>query len=195
MIDQTEEFFIEKLKQGSELAFRQLISQYGNQIHRICFQMTSSTHEAEDLTQDVFISIVESIGQFKGQSKLSTWIHKIAVSKCLESKRSKSAKKRSGFLVSIFGGDEIQKSALNIADTYSTSTQIEYEQVQTVIKAALDQLPDNQRMALVLNKMEEYSYKEIADIMNISASAVESLLFRSKQNIKKLLKDYYEKNK
>ena len=98
-------------------------------------------------------------------------------------------------MVSIFGGDEIQKSAFNIADTYSTSTQIEYEQVQTVIKEALDQLPDNQRMALVLNKMEEYSYKEIADIMNISASAVESLLFRSKQNIKKLLKDYYEKNK
>ncbi len=195
MIDQSEELFINRLKEGHESAFRQLVYIYGNRIFRICSQMTSTLPEAEDLTQEVFIAIVESILQFKGQSKISTWIHKIAISKCLELKRAKVAKKRAGFVVSIFGGKDINQSALEIPDHFSSSAAIENEQLNLIIKAALNKLPENQKMSLILSKMEEYSYKEIADIMNISIPAVESLIFRAKHNMKKLLADFYEKNK
>lgn len=151
-------------------------------------------HDAEDVTQEVFAEIFQSILQFKGEAKLSTWIYRIAVSKSLEFLRKKNRKKRFGFMQGLFGNDDLSPIK-HVSDFYHPGVQLENKERAKILFAAIDKLPENQKTAFVLSKMEDLSYDEIAEIMKTSLSSVESLMFRAKQNLQKLLGDYYRENK
>ena len=127
------------------------------------------------------------------ESKLSTWIYKITVNKSLEYLRAKKRKKRFTQLRSLFYNDD---SVIEIPDFEHPGVIAENKERSKVIFKALDQLPESQRAAYTLHKIEDLSYEEIGEIMNKTVSSIESLMHRAKNNLQRYLHDYYyEKDK
>lgn len=181
---QTEIDLIERLRRGDEMAFKQLFESNKDRIYNTILYMLQSESEAEDLTQEVFVEVFLSIENFKGQSKLSTWIYRIAINKTLNYQRFKKAKKRLGAVLSIFN----LSPADNTPDFVHPGILLENKEVSESLYKAIEQLPDKQKTAFVLRQLEDLSYVEIADVMQTTTPSVESLLFRAKQNLQKYLK-------
>jgi RNA polymerase sigma factor (sigma-70 family) len=188
-----EKYFISLLKEKDQSAFKKLVNEYGSRVYNTSLGILQHEEDAEDVSQEVFIEIFQSISGFKGDSKLSTWIYRITVTKSLEFLRNKKRKKRFAFVQSLFG----MESTLPLKDKahfYHPGIQLENKERSAILFGAIDKLPENQKTAFVLAKIEHLSYDEITEVMKISLSSVESLMFRAKQNLQKLLSKYYEEN-
>lgn len=188
-----EKEFIQQLKKNDEKAFQLLVDLFSKKVYNTCIGMLQNLEDAEDVTQEIFITVHLNIGLFKEESSLSTWIYRISVNKCLEFIRKKHRKKRLGVFKSIFTSDG-EKALENHIDFVHPGVQLEQQERAKNLFKAIDLLPEQQRTAYVLHKLEQVSYNEIAGIMEVSLSSVESLLFRAKQNLKKHLATYYEEN-
>lgn len=181
---------IDGLKNGNERAFSRLIEEFSVRILNLCFSILQNKQDAEDTTQEVFSAVFLSVGEFKGDAKLSTWMYRIAVNKCQEHIRKKNRKKRFGFFVSIENSQQANWSP----SFFHPGIELENKERSAVLFAAINSLPENQKFAFTLHKIEGLPYEEVATVMSLSLSSVESLLFRAKQNLKKNLAEYYEKN-
>ncbi|MEP7237413.1 MAG: RNA polymerase sigma factor [Ferruginibacter sp.] len=183
----TEEELLFGLRHREESAFKELVTLFQDKVFNTALGLLQHHTEAEDTAQEVFIQVFRSIEQFKGDSLLSTWIYRITVTKSFDHLRSKKRKKRFGFLSSLFGDNN--QPVYEPEDFNHPGVLQENKEDAALLFKMIDQLPENQRTAFVLNKVEELSYREIAAILNTSESAVESLLQRAKQNLRKKLKD------
>ena len=184
---------ISQLQQGSENAFRYLVENYQDRIFNTCLGVLRNAEDAEDIGQEVFVEVHRSVQNFKGDSKLSTWMYRICVTKSLDHLRGKKRKKRFAFVKSIFGEND-NEPRYDIPDYVHPGVQLENKEHAAHLFKAIEELPENQKVAFTLNKIECLSYQEISEVTKMSVSAVESLLFRAKQNLKKILADYYEEN-
>lgn len=185
----SEQALIEQLKRADNSAFNVLIDAYQNKVYNTCMGMLQNAEDAEDITQEVFVEVYRSVNGFKGDSKLSTWMYRIAVSKCLDYLRSKKRKKRFAFVKSLFGAEG--ETVYDKPDFVHPGVQLEHKEQAAYLFKAIEQLPENQRVAFTLCKVEHLSYTEAGEIMQLSVSAVESLMVRARQNLKKILADYY----
>ena len=190
MINSDENILVSKLVKKDEEAFKILVEQYRNKVYNTSLGFVQNTGDAEDITQEVFIEIFESIKGFRGGSKLSTWIYRITVTKSLDFIKAKKRKKRFAVFTSLFG--EKQEIIYDPADFIHPGIKMENKELASVLFKALEKLPQNQKIAFTLNKIEDLSYGEICEVMNISLSSVESLMHRAKNNLKKILADYYQ---
>ena len=188
-----EKELILRLKKNDEIAFGFLVDLFSKKVYNTCIGMLQNLEDAQDVTQEIFITIHLNVKDFKEESSLSTWIYRISVNKCLEFIRKKNRKKRSGIFRSIFSA-EGEKSIENHSDFSHPGIQLENKERSIILFKAIGLLPEQQQTAYILHKVEQVSYNEIAVIMEVSLSAVESLLFRAKQNLKKHLATYYEEN-
>jgi RNA polymerase sigma-70 factor (ECF subfamily) len=146
--------------------------------------------DAEDVSQEVFIEIFKSISQFNEASAMSTWIYRIAVTKSLDELKKRKRKKRWGSLKRVLG--------LNTNDDRQHSIEIEgnieaKEQLE-ILYQLMDKLPENQRIAFTLSKMNAFSNSEVAEIMNTSIDAAESLIYRAKRTLTRQLEEFYKKD-
>lgn len=184
---------IEKLKQGNDSAFKELVETYRNMVVNTCFGLLHNTEDAEDVAQDVFIEVFRSVASFRADSKISTWLYRIAVNRSLNFIRDN--KKRRWFQ-SFDDVMESKKEALNQLNYQSSDdpeSEMENSQRALLLHEAIDSLPENQRVAFTLNKYEDLAYKEISEVMNLSVSSVESLIHRAKKNLQKKLYKCYQK--
>lgn len=188
-ISLTEQELIQGLIARSEDAFRFLISEYGDRVHNTVLSIIQNKEDAEDLTQEVFVEVYNSISKFKGEARLFTWIYRIASTKSLDLLRKRKAKKRFAFITSIFSSEE---GEMEISDFSHPGIIAENNERAKILFKAMNKLPENQRIAFTLCQIENLSYKEAAEVMKLSVSSVESLIFRAKGNLKKYLKDYYD---
>ncbi|MBI1770120.1 MAG: RNA polymerase sigma factor [Bacteroidetes bacterium] len=186
----SEEQLIGLLVEKNEIAFRHLVHLYENKIYNTVISFLRSEEYADDVTQEVFISIYQSIESFRKESSLSTWIHRIAVTKTLEFLRKQNRKKRWGALYSLWGDDLSPKFEAVSYDHPGVA--LENKQTSEALFKALDRLPTTQRTAFTLHKIDGHSYDETAQIMNNSISAIESLVHRATSNLRKYLADYYK---
>jgi RNA polymerase sigma factor (sigma-70 family) len=146
--------------------------------------------DAEDVAQEVFIQAFHSIGRFKGESKLSTWLYRIAVTKALDHLRAKKSRKRFGPVQRLF---ETGHEPANTPATFiHPGVVLENKERASLLFKAIDQLPEKQKAAFVLHKTEGLSYQEVAEVLGLTVSAVESLLVRAKGNLYKYLEKYYK---
>ena len=183
---------IQQLRAGDELAFKSLVENYQDLVYNTALGVVQNSEDAEDVTQEVFIQVYRSIDQFKGDARLSTWIYRITTTKALDHIRSRKRKKRFAFITSLFGpNDELVHEPV---DFQHPGVALDRKEQAALLFRMIDQLPENQKVAFTLHKTEELSYQEIADVMQLSVSAVESLLFRARQNLRKLLEKYYQQN-
>ena len=183
---------IAQLQQGDESAFKKLVNEWQNMVYNTAFSIVQNADDADDITQEVFIQVYQSISSFKGDSKFSTWLYKITLSKALDHEKKKKRKKRFGFVQRLFDGQGEEQ--LQQVEFSHPGVELEKKERAGELFNALRRLPDNQRIAFTLHKLEGQSYQEIAEIMNTTLYAVESLMGRAKTNLKKELSDYYNKN-
>jgi len=179
---------IEKIIAGEKPAFSELVNAYKNKVYNTALGYLQNPEDAEDIAQEVFIEIFRSIETFKGESSLSTWIYRISVTKSLELIRKRKRKKRFAIVKDIFSGSN---ENFEPVDFIHPGIIMENKERSALLFKKINRLPDKQKTAFILNKVEGLSYKEISKIMNLSQSAVESIIFRAKENLKKYLKLYY----
>jgi len=185
------EKLISDLKQGNQKALEELYNLYKNKVFNTVISYVQNISDAEEITQDVFIEIFSSIKKFKSESNLSTWIYRIAVNKSLDFIRYTKRKKRFSIITSIFNS---QTGALIIdqPDFIHPGVEMDLKERSAILFKTIYKLPEKQKTAFILSKVEGLSNNEISEIMKASLSSVESLLFRAKQNLKKSLSNKFD---
>lgn len=187
--------FIEQLKNQTREAYSKLLDDFQQKIFATCISFVPNREDAEDIAQDVFVEVFKSIKKFKGDSSLSTWMYRITTNKCLEFIRKRNTKKRFAFLQSLTGPDfEIDKTNF-FTEMNHPGVILENKEQNETLFLAINNLPEAQRVAFTLNKVDGKSYQEVSDIMEKSLSSVESLLFRAKKNLQKTLENYYKNDR
>ena len=186
-----EAHFLALLKKGDQAAFGTLVHTYSAQVLQTCFRFMLDQADAEDISQEVFIEVYQSIKSFKGQSKLSTWIYRIAVTKCLDELKKRNRKKRISSVGKLLHLEDV---ANWLGGGSRPDKKTEENETFQLVMAALNTLPDNQRIAFTLSKIEGYTNSEIAEIMNTTTVAVESLIYRGKKQTGDILKSILKKN-
>lgn len=185
-----EQTLIEKLKQGDEAAFKEIVETWQNMVYNTALGILQNAEDAEDVTQDVFVQVYESVKLFKAEAKFSTWLYRITVSKALDHLRRKKRKKRFAYVQSLFGAEN--QTIAEKPDFNHPGIALDNKERAAVLFKAINQLPANQKLAFTLHKVEGLSYMEISEVMETSLSSVESLMHRAKNNLKKWLTRYYE---
>ncbi|AMJ68012.1 RNA polymerase subunit sigma-70 [Hymenobacter sp. PAMC 26628] len=176
---------VAQLQLGSETAFRTLVARYQGRVYRTALALLRSPEEAEDVAQEVFVEVYQSIGRFRGEAALSTWLYRLATSGALKNRRKARAKKRLAYVTSLLG---FGHAGLPEPPDYAHPLALLEGQQQ--LQLLLDRvacLPDAQQVAFTLRHEQELSYAEIAAVLCTSVPAVESLLFRARQTLRQHL--------
>lgn len=176
--------FLIQLKSGDRIAFVELVAYYRKTVLNICYRFLLNREDAEDVSQEVFIEVFSSVRNFREDSKLSTWIFRIAVSKSLDELKKRSRKKRISSIGKTLGLENVSNW---LAGNDQPDQHIEEQEDLILIQNALDKLHESQRIALTLSKIEGYSNSDVAEIMQTSLTAVDSLIYRARQNLKSFL--------
>jgi len=194
----TEQRLIEGLIIQNKDAIEYLVNNYQKNVIKTAYYFVANMEDAEDLSQEVFLEILKSIGRYKQNSSLFTWIYRITVNKSLDHLRRQ---KRRDALHQIGTFIKVSNDGTNRNDTEPAvmDNRNDDKEKRKILDNAVNSLPENQKIAFILNKYDELSYKEIAEIMNLSHSSVESLIHRAKMNLQKKLvnhfSEYANKNK
>ena len=176
---------IQGLRNKDEIAFKFLVDTYQDRVFNTAIGIVQNAGDAEDVAQEIFIQVYRSIHNFKGESKLSTWLYRIATTRSLDLLRSRKSKKRFGFMQRLFG--EGNEPNFELPDFNHPGVALEKKEDAARLFKAIGQLPENQKTAFTLHKLEDLSYKEVSVVMKTSVAAVESLMHRAKQNLRKIL--------
>jgi RNA polymerase sigma factor (sigma-70 family) len=184
-----EKIMIDRLIKGDKIAFEELVESYKDRVYNTSLSLLLNPSDAEDISQEVFAEIFLSVKFFRKESKLSTWIYRITITKSLDHIRRMKRRKRLVYYTTLFG--DKGELLYDAPDFVHPGVLAENKELANALFRAIAKLPENQKIAFTLNKTEFLSYDEIASIMNVSVSSVESLLFRAKKNLKKLLEKYY----
>jgi RNA polymerase sigma factor (sigma-70 family) len=175
-------------------ALAEIYNQFSKMVFNVALSYCPTTEDAEEITQDVFVEVYRSMGSFKGEASVKTWIYRIAVNKSLDFLRYKNRKKRFAFISSLTR-DESGRASIDPPDFNHPGIKLENKEKAQQLNRALQQLPENQRTAFVLLKIEGLSQQETAEVMQTGVKAVESLYQRAKANLKKSLSDYYDESR
>ncbi len=166
---------IELVAGGDEQAFEQLVRRYQQAVFNTIYRYTGRQDDVQDLAQEIFIKVWRNAAKFKGKSKFSTWLYRITANHCINYRRKNRRQHLSL--------DELTEKG-RTPESLKVESDPEQRRNVELVRKAVDELPDRQRMALVLAHFEGRSYKEIAEIMGISTSAVESLIFRARSALR-----------
>lgn len=162
-------------------------------VYNTALGILQNEEDAEDTAQEVFMKVYEAIDSFKEESKLSTWIYRITVTKSMDLIRRKKRKKRFAFIQSLYGkNDDV---IIDPPDFFHPGVSLENKENAAVLFKAIDQLSPNQKIAFVLNKIEGLSYVDIGEVMTLSDSAVDALLQRAKKKLQGNLQEFYSNSK
>jgi len=174
VIDLGEDEIVSRLKNRDEECFITLVNEYKRRVIALCLSYAKDYHEAEDISQEVFLSLYKNIGSFREECSLSTYIYRITVSRCLDFKRKRSIK---DFLTGLTGLSEKLDKDID-----------EKNFVQDCVKALKEEL----RLPVILHYYIGLNYNEIGDILNTSAKTVEGRVYRAKKKLKtELMKGGY----
>ena len=183
---------IGKIIEGNQNAFRVLVENYQDKVIATCNGFVHNVEDAEDIAQDVFVEVYQSITKFRSDSKFSTWLYRIAVNKSLNHLRKNKKNSVIRSIDSFFNKEKNENLEVPDSKSPQADQNIENQERAEILHKVINSLAKNQRIAFNLNKYDDLSYKEIAEVMNISLSSVESLMHRAKMNLQKKLISYYK---
>ena len=169
--------------------FRKIYDQYKILVYNVALHYLQNIEDAEEITQDVFVQLHHSLSQFKENSELKTWIYRITINKCLDFIKHKKSKKR----LFIFGKkSENEFEIQNISNFEHPGILLVNKEKAEILFGVINELTENQKTAFLLSKMDGLSNPEISQIMSVSISSVESLIFRAKASLKEKLSKKFE---
>lgn len=172
----------------NDTTFTGIVEQCQGMVYNTALSIVQNEADAEDITQEVFIDVYESLADFREEAQLSTWIYRITVNKALDFEKRKKRHKHGGLLKRIFSVKEEEEPA----NFNHPGAQLDNKEKAAVLFKALKKLPQNQQVAFTLHKIEGLPYREVAEIMETSLYAVESLMARARSSLKKILEQYYQ---
>ncbi len=188
----TDELLVGYAAAGDMKAFESLVQRYQTRVINLAHRFLGHAPDAEDIAQDVFIKCWKNARRFRGKSKFSTWLFRIVINTCLNYRRGKKNRQPCEI-----PGEELQEyleHPESPGEPVPHPQQVmETKERERLVLQKLHELPDKQRMALVLCRFEGYSYDEVAELMKLSRGAVESLIFRARQSLLKKLLPLKEK--
>jgi RNA polymerase sigma-70 factor (ECF subfamily) len=185
--DPVEARFIERLRARDERAFNELVELYGDRVYRLMLRMLSRREEAEDMAQEVFVQVFKAIGQFRADSKLGTWIFRIAVNVCKN--RSKYLARRHSdaedeFEVVAERGALSEARAVTSSEPARPDQMVLGYQIEAVVQRCILEIDEEFREVLVLRDLEDLSYEEIVEITGLPDGTVKSRLHRARAMLK-----------
>ena len=173
----------------SQLQFQNIYNQYKILVYNVALKYVQNCEDAEEITQDVFIQVYDSIAGFNEKSSLKTWIYRITINKSLDYIKHKNSLKR----FFIFGKKSTNKTEIADFSTFEhPGIALENKENAAILFSAINELAENQKTAFILSKLDGLSNPEIADIMQVTISAVESLIFRAKKTLQEKLENKFE---
>lgn len=165
-----------RFQEGDEKAFDELVLKHQKTVLNIAWRYVGDRALAEDLAQEIFIKVHRARRSYKPAARFSTWLYRIAVNRCLNELRSRP--KTAPMPI----GDGVEERTAVRPDD-----DLRRAEVRDAVRRAVDALPPNQRMAVILSRFHELPYEEIAETMEVTLEAVKSLLFRARENLKEAL--------
>ncbi|MCG6154297.1 RNA polymerase sigma factor [Rubinisphaera margarita] len=183
-----------RVREGDEEAFGEIVEGYQDRVISIFATILGSQDAAEDLAQETFLRVYRARHAYEPQAKFSTWLFRIANNLASNSRRSKQRRKEVQFGTGESGPQSMRIPEKNVAEKSSLmpARQLDRTELSAVIQDALENLNDRQRIAVLLNKFEEMSYADIAETLELSPSAVKSLLSRARENLREHLENYLQ---
>ena len=187
---------VRRLKARDEDAFREMVRTYQEQVYNLVFRMLGNHEEAEDLSQDVFVTVFKSIDRFRGDSKLSTWLYRIAANQCKNrykylARRQFHAAKPLDELSERGAAGRDGGPVMSLQAQISEPDKIvEGKRLERAIQQEIAGLEEEQRLLVVLRDIQGLSYQEMAGITELPEGTVKSRLHRARMNLKKRLKKY-----
>jgi len=184
-----------RFKAGDLSAFETLFARHSRTLVNFAFRFVRNRGVAEELAQDIFIRVHDAAPNYHVRAKFTTWLYRIATNVCLNEIR-RPRYRASHETLDRSHGDEPERRPLELADRRGMGPDafLERRAVSRALKQALAQLPEKQRLAFVLNKYQELSYAEVAEVLRVSEKAVKSLIHRAKESmavrLKRLLPEY-----
>jgi RNA polymerase sigma-70 factor (ECF subfamily) len=178
-----------RIAEGDEDAFEILVNRHQTSVLNLIYRFIGDRTQAKDLAQEVFIRVWQAARSYQPKAKFTTWVYRITANLCVNELKSARRKKWFSFNRSDKDGEHTFEETLADSAPSSEDLLLEKERSRR-ISDALQSLPENQRMALILKRYEGLSYQEIAQIIGCSVSAVESLLVRAKRTLQEKLKIY-----
>lgn len=181
LADQQERDLIKDCQAGDSQAMGQIVRLYQNQVYNIAYGMLGNSEDAQDIAQDVFLSVWEKIGQFQFKSRFSTWLYRIVTNMCINEQNRRQRRQTSPTEM-----DDSQ--AWTPVDSRTPEKEVLFAEQQEMLQAALGQLKPDYRKILILREMEGLSYDELAEILNCSVGRVKSRLHEARLSLRKILK-------
>src|SRR5438034_5281455 len=179
-----------RVKQGDSAAFADLVNKYKQPVMNVVYRMLRDATEAEDLAQNVFVQVYKSAHRYRASAKFSTWLFTMARNLCLNEIRRRS-RHRAESLDATYPEQE-DRPGRHFEDVkgFSPPDALLHEELEQKIQQALSELPDNQRIAILLCRQDELSYEDIARVLGCSLSATKSLIHRGRETLRQKLKPY-----
>lgn len=170
-------------QRGDEDAFQALFERYRARVVNIAWRFLGDADAAQDAAQEVFVKLYTSARDYRPDAEFSTWLYRVTANACLDALRKRRRWRTA---------PETDLTQMPADESASPEAQAASAELARQVRAAIASLPPNQRMAVVLQRYEELSYKQIAAVLNTSVPAVESLLFRAKDALRRALSGYVE---
>jgi RNA polymerase sigma-70 factor, ECF subfamily len=179
-----------RVKRGDRAAFAELVDKYKQPVMNFIFRRLRDETEAEDLAQNVFLQVYKSRGRYKQTAKFSTWLFTIAHNLCLNELRRRSRHPAESLEETHTENEEQPPRQIEDKSQTAAPDNVLHSELAQKIEEALDELPENQRSAVLLCRQEDLSYEQIAKILRCSLSATKSLIHRGRETLKEKLKPY-----
>jgi len=184
---------LKELEKDNDVAFGVLIKKYEKLVFNTSYKIVQNTPDAEDVCQEVFLSVFRCLHQLRNEEDLSGWLFRIAYNKSLSFLRKNNPARANATDVTDY---ESPKKNINysLIDHQTPMHFLEEKEASEELFKAIDKLPGLQKQVLLMHKFEDLSHKEICENLNLTKSSVESLIFRAKSNLRKSLITYFNDN-
>lgn len=178
---------------GEEGAFRALVDRHRNAIVNLTYRYLGNRADAEDLSQEVFLKVYRARARYRPEAKFTTWLYRVAVNASLNEVRNrKNRPTHAAVPLQAAGGDSDATLAPVVEDASveTPAAAAERNELRACVREAVDDLPERQRLALLLNRFHGLSYEELARSMEMTIPGIKSLLVRARENVRKRLEPY-----
>jgi RNA polymerase sigma-70 factor (ECF subfamily) len=179
-VNLTDEQLVEAAIKENPDAFGEIVKRWERKIFALCFGMLSREEDARDATQETFISAYRNLPNFRGEAKVSSWLHRIAVNQCLTKKRRAKVRAES-YLEDESEGNELYFAA---PGHLSPSRRIEQNERLKLVRQAVKSLPDDLREVIVMKEFNEMTFQEISESLEIPLSTVKSRLYTALKQLR-----------
>ena len=186
---QNDQILIDRLAGGDQTAFYDLVSRYKKKIYYLAYDITGDHHEAEDISQEVFMKVYRSLKTFRRDAKMRSWLHQITVNASIDSLRKKSVRqaKSTGELDHVSTQENLVAGGAHNLDPLQSA---QFAQIQNRISQGLQKISPKERTVFVMCHYNGLKLNETAEILNVTIGTVKSLLFRAIRKLRKELSPF-----